>query len=598
LNETLTASQDPFASSLTGRRLGRYEVLARLASGGMAGVYVARALGVAGFERLVAVKVLHPHLAHEEEFISMFLDEARLAARIRHPNVVPTIDISDTPDAGFYLVMEYIEGDHLGALLQRAWKLGKRLPFSVTLRIIVDALEGLGAAHNLTDEAGRPLQLVHRDVSPHNIMVSTDGVARITDFGVAKAEVRLSTTREGQFKGKLAYMAPEHASNGDADQRSDLFSMAIILWESLAGKRLFRAENQAATLNKICLEPIPMPSSVDPALAVFDPILERGLARDPNLRYQSAEEFAEAIEESASMLGGLAKQREVAQLVREYAAEKLSKDAELIRDAISQLATHSPSEPPAGISAPISPEPPPLPPAPRVFAPPPAAAASGLNVPVPPAYVPPAQPQPHPQHPQHPQHPSTPMASEVFSQLREPLPLLDLEPHEAQVASKRWVWAAAIFTLAAAIGVAVLLSMRDDRVRPVPLPAAMVETAPPQAVPIEPPPIPTMPTEPAKPAPGHDARSATGDRPARRTPPEPRENTEPSAQTPTPDEATPVEALEAAEPTPPPRETPPTSTTSTTPRREPREPRRPRDAEGGTQPVRPPPDDLMLNPYR
>jgi serine/threonine-protein kinase len=337
LNDTLIAS-DPFASSLAGRKLGRYEVLARLASGGMAGVYVARAIGVAGFERLFAIKVLHPHLAHEEEFISMFLDEARLAARIRHPNVVPTIDISDTPDAGFYLVMEYIEGDHLGALLQRAWKLGKRMPFPVTLRILVDALEGLAAAHNLTDEAGRHLQLVHRDVSPHNIMVSTDGIARLTDFGVAKAEVRLSTTREGQFKGKLAYMAPEHASDGDADQRSDLFSMAIILWESLAGRRLFRAENHAATLNKICLEPIPLLSSADPGLAPFDDLLAKGLARDPNDRFQSAEEFAEAIEESAALLGGLAKAREVAQLVREYASEKISNDANLIRSAIAQLA--------------------------------------------------------------------------------------------------------------------------------------------------------------------------------------------------------------------------------------------------------------------
>jgi hypothetical protein len=347
LNDTLTATSDPFASSLAGRKLGRYEVLARLASGGMAGVYVARAIGVAGFERLFAIKVLHPHLAHEEEFISMFLDEARLAARIRHPNVVPTLDISDTPDAGFYLVMEYIEGDHLGALLQRAWKLGKRLPFPVTLRIVVDALEGLAAAHNLTDESGRHLQLVHRDISPHNIMVSSDGVARITDFGVAKAEVRLSTTREGQFKGKLAYMAPEHASNGDADQRSDLFSMAIILWESLAGRRLFRAENHAATLNKICLEPIPLLSSVDPGLAPFDPLLIKALARDPAERFQSAEEFAEAVEEAAPALGGLAKAREAAQLVREYAAEKLSRDADLIRSAIAQLtANGGASEPP------------------------------------------------------------------------------------------------------------------------------------------------------------------------------------------------------------------------------------------------------------
>ncbi|HKP60567.1 MAG TPA: serine/threonine-protein kinase, partial [Polyangiales bacterium] len=462
--------------------------MARLASGGMAGVYVARALGVAGFERLVAVKVLHPHLAHEEEFISMFLDEARLAARIRHPNVVPTIDISDTPDAGFYLVMEYIEGDHLGALLQKAWKLGKRLPFNVTLRIIDDALEGLGAAHNLTDEQGRPLQLVHRDVSPHNIMVSTDGVARITDFGVAKAEVRLSTTREGQFKGKLAYMAPEHASNGDADQRSDLFSMAIILWESLAGKRLFRAENQAATLNKICLEPIPMPSSVDPALAAFDPILERGLARDPNLRFQSAEEFAEAIEESAITLGGLAKQREVAQLVREYAADKLNKDADLIRDAIAQLANNAPAELPPGLSSPISSEPPPpLPPAPRVFAPPPATATS-LTQPQGPS-IPPLPPP-------------AAAAMPTFPQLHEPLPMLELQTHarsDAPGAGRRWLWVGLMFALAAGIGVAVIMSMSNDRVRPVPLPQAATEPPPPEPAPPEPASVPTV-TPPEPPA--------------------------------------------------------------------------------------------------
>ena len=329
---------DPFAQSLAGRRLGRYEVLARLASGGMAAVYVARALGVAGFERLFAIKVLHPHLAHEQEFITMFLDEARLAARIRHPNVVPTIDISDTGDAGYYLVMDYIEGDHLGALLQKAYKLGSKLPTPIALRAMVDSLEGLTAAHNLTDENGRRINLVHRDVSPHNIMVSTDGIARITDFGVAKAEVRLmSTTRQGQFKGKLAYMAPEHASTGEADQRSDLFSAGIILWESLTGRRLFRAENQAATLNKICIEPIPLPSSVDPDLAPFDEILARALARDPAERFQTAEEFAEAIEQNADALGGLANQRTVGKLVREYAAEKIERDRELIRSAVAEI---------------------------------------------------------------------------------------------------------------------------------------------------------------------------------------------------------------------------------------------------------------------
>ena len=243
----MVAPAPDMGRNMAGRQLGRYEVLTQLASGGMAAVYVARARGVAGFERLVAVKVLHPHLAYEEEFISMFLDEARLAARIRHPNVVPTLDISDTEGDGFFLVMEYIEGDHLGAMLGAAARGSERVAPQVIARIVLDALGGLGAAHNLLDDDGEPLRLVHRDVSPHNVMVGIDGISRLTDFGVAKAEKRLTSTRAGQFKGKLAYMAPEQASTGFADQRSDLFSMGIILWESLTGRRLFRGENNAST---------------------------------------------------------------------------------------------------------------------------------------------------------------------------------------------------------------------------------------------------------------------------------------------------------------------------------------------------------------
>jgi len=332
-----TAHHDPFASSLAGRRLGRYEVLARLASGGMAGVYVARAQGVAGFERLFAIKILHPHLAHEQEFITMFLDEARLAARIRHPNVVSTIDISDTEDAGYYLVMDYIEGDHLGALMRQAALAEERLPTADCLRIMVDALSGLGAAHELTDESGQPFHLVHRDVSPQNILVSTDGISRITDFGVAKAESRLATTREGEFKGKLAYMAPEHVSEGHSDQRSDLFAAGIVLWECLTGHRLFRAENQAATLNKVCLEPIPLPSVLDPELTPFDAISEKALQRDPEKRFQSALEFIEELEKVAYRNGGLGSRRTVAATVKRYSAEKLARERELIRTAIAAL---------------------------------------------------------------------------------------------------------------------------------------------------------------------------------------------------------------------------------------------------------------------
>jgi serine/threonine-protein kinase len=316
-----------------GHKLGRYEVLSKLASGGMAVVYVASAGGVGGFARLVALKVLHANLAHEEEFISMFLDEARLAARIRHPNVVPTIDISDTIDTGYFLVMEYIEGDHLGALLSSSHKQGERISVPVVLRIVIDALGGLGAAHELRDDNSKPLNIVHRDVSPHNIMVGKDGIGRLTDFGVAKAEDRLTHTRDGQVKGKLAYMAPEQASSGATDSRSDLFSMGIILWECVTGRRLFRADNTAATLTKLLTEEIAAPSAVDPSLAPLDPILRKALERDPAARFQTAEEFIEALEWVAPRMGGVATRRAVTKAVKQYAAEKLARERKLIEAA-------------------------------------------------------------------------------------------------------------------------------------------------------------------------------------------------------------------------------------------------------------------------
>ncbi len=341
----MSTAPDLQPRSLAGRRLGRYEVLSQLASGGMAGVYVARARGVAGFERLVAVKVLHPHLAYEEEFISMFLDEARLAARIRHPNVVPTLDISDTDGDGFFLVMEYIEGDHLGGLLTEAARQQERLPVPVVIRIVLDALAGLGAAHELADENGERQNLVHRDVSPHNVMVGADGISRLTDFGVAKAEKRLSSTRAGQFKGKLSYMSPEQASTGYADQRSDLFSMGILLWESLTGRRLFRAENNAATLNKILSEPVPSPSELWADLEPFDGVLKKALARDADDRFASAEAFGAALEAVGRSIGPIATPRIVAEEVSKRLGEKIAAQKARIQQSIETLGRADLSEP-------------------------------------------------------------------------------------------------------------------------------------------------------------------------------------------------------------------------------------------------------------
>ena len=321
---------------MEGRQLGRYEILTQLASGGMASVYVARAQGVAGFERLVAIKVLHPHLAYEEEFISMFLDEARLAARVRHTNVVPTLDISDSLGDGYFLVMEYIEGTHFGTLIGRAAQRGERLARPIVCRILLDTLEGLGAAHRLTDEKGRPLKLVHRDVSPHNILVGADGIARLTDFGVAKADERLASTRAGQFKGKLAYMAPEQASSGETDHRSDLFSIGVMLWESLTGRRLFKGDSRAATLNKLLGGTVTKPSMVWRELEPFDEVVMKALSRDPDSRFQTAEELSEALDIAAGP-GGVAKIRDVAETVRTLDGPKLQDERERVRRAIVLL---------------------------------------------------------------------------------------------------------------------------------------------------------------------------------------------------------------------------------------------------------------------
>ena len=179
----------------------------------------------------------------------MFLDEARLAARIHHPNVVSTLDVGEGEQ--LYLVMEYIEGDRISGLIKAAARKGERVPVPVTLRIMIDVLSGLHAAHELRDHQGHPLNIVHRDVSPQNILVGVDGVTRITDFGIAKAEARLTVTREGQVKGKMSYMAPEQLSSTNVNRRADVYAAGVVLWEALTGRRLFRADTEAETLNGI-----------------------------------------------------------------------------------------------------------------------------------------------------------------------------------------------------------------------------------------------------------------------------------------------------------------------------------------------------------
>jgi serine/threonine-protein kinase len=313
------------------QRVDRYELLGEIASGGMATVFLARLTGVGGFQRFVAMKRLHPHLANEAEFVEMFLDEARLAAGIHHPNVVPILEVGASP-VGYYLVMEYIEGDTLARMLARAASRGKRIPPSITLRIALDMLAGLHAAHELRDDRGQPINLVHRDVSPQNVLVGGDGISRITDFGVARAASRLSATRVGQLKGKIAYMAPEQAQGDEQlDRRADVFSAGIVIWEALAAKRLFKADNEAATLSRIMSEPVPPLSRVAPHVGkeVGDVVM-RALERDRDQRFSSCAQFADELEASASRVK-VASSRELAAYVQEVMGEEIARQREAVR---------------------------------------------------------------------------------------------------------------------------------------------------------------------------------------------------------------------------------------------------------------------------
>ena len=281
-------------------RLGAYELLLELAAGGMATVHLARAIDRRQGPPLVAVKRPHRHLQGDKTFLTMLVDEARLASSIDHPNVVKVRELGF--DGGMpFIIMDYVEGTSLAELRRELSAIGRAIDVRVAVRIVLDALAGLHAAHELKDDNGKSLHIIHRDVSPHNVLIGCDGRSHITDFGIAKAEDRIQVTRTHEVKGKLAYLAPERIDKRRiCTVQSDVFSMAVVLWESFAGRRLFRGEEAVDILQEVMTAHIPTPKQIGVQIPqALDDVIARALSRDLETRYATAEEFAQAIERAA-----------------------------------------------------------------------------------------------------------------------------------------------------------------------------------------------------------------------------------------------------------------------------------------------------------
>jgi serine/threonine-protein kinase len=319
--------------------VGRYELHSAIASGGMATVHLGRLRGQVGFSRIVAIKRLHPSFAETPTLVSTLLDEARLCSRIQHPNVVATLDMV-AEDEELSLVLEYVHGETLARLLAAC---DEAPPVAVVASVMANVLHGLHAAHEATSEAGEPLGLVHRDVSPQNVLVGADGLARVLDFGVAKARGRLQTTREGQVKGKLSYMAPEQIRAGEVDRRTDVFAAGVVMWEALTLRRLFSGENEGHVLSKVLEADILPPSDVRPlndaqVAHALDDVVMTALARDPDARHATARAFALAIEEALPM----APASTVSEWVKEHASASLAERAALVEALERGEATDTP----------------------------------------------------------------------------------------------------------------------------------------------------------------------------------------------------------------------------------------------------------------
>jgi tRNA A-37 threonylcarbamoyl transferase component Bud32 len=295
-----TSHHDPLAP---GRQVGKYEVVRRLASGGMAEIYLARARGIQGFEKFVVLKRILPQYAENETFVRMFLNEARVAATLDHPNIASVYDI-DQQEGVYFFTMEYLHGEDLRLILKELGRRSQPLPLDHALTIAIGAAAGLHAAHEKRGPDGRPLGIVHRDVSPSNVVVTYDGGVKVVDFGIAKVTAQSEFTGTGSLKGKVAYMSPEQCRSQPLDRRSDIFAVGVILFELTTQTRLFKADTDVGTIQMVLQGDIPRPSSRVPDYPpALEAIVMKALERSPEARYQTARELQRALETFAQMTG-------------------------------------------------------------------------------------------------------------------------------------------------------------------------------------------------------------------------------------------------------------------------------------------------------
>lgn len=288
--ESVTATNDR-----AGDPAQRYQVLKKIDAGGMAEIFLAKSLSIQGMEKFVAIKRVLPTLTKNAKFIEMFLDEARLSLGLTHANIVQVFDVSQSAGT-YFIVMEYVDGFNVRHLFQRASEIGYRIPLPVAAYILVEVCKGLEAAHTKRDSEGKHLRIVHRDLSPPNILVSRAGEVKITDFGLAKATSQLTKTDPGVVKGKYSYLSPEVCEGKSADHRADIFAAGIVLWELLANRRLFFGKSDVETVDMVRKAEVPALSKLNPEVsAEFEQIVEHALAKDPKKRFTSARELGEAI---------------------------------------------------------------------------------------------------------------------------------------------------------------------------------------------------------------------------------------------------------------------------------------------------------------